>query len=94
MMRTTALKSAARTLQVLLHGYYAENGEYPKALTMESPEIAALRESGSFGGIVAAIDAYAATQDEFSLVITGKGSRERLRITQSTIEGIQPVGQP
>ena len=94
MMRTTALKSAARTLQVLLHGYYAENGEYPRTLTMESPEIAALRESGSFGGIVAAIDAYAATQDEFSLVITGKGSRERLRITQSAIEGIQPVGQP
>lgn len=94
MVRTTALQSAARTLQVLLHSYYAENGEYPKTLTLESPELATLRESGgSFDG-VAAIEAYTATQDEFSLVVVGKGSRERIRVTQRAIEANQPIGRP
>jgi hypothetical protein len=93
MMRTTAMKSAARSLQVLLHGYYAENGEFPRTLTLESPELASLRETGLFGGI-AAIHDYAATRDEFSLVLTGKNPSERFRITQSTIEGIQASGQP
>jgi hypothetical protein len=94
MVRTTALKSAARSLQVLLHGYYAENGEYPKTLTMESPEIATLRESGGLFDGIAAIDDYKATRDEFSFVLTGKGSREQYRITQSTVEGIQPAARP
>lgn len=94
MVRTTALRSAARTLQVFLHGYYAENGEYPKALTMESPEIATLRESGGLLDVIAAIEAYTATRDEFSFVITGKGSREQYRVTQRTVEGIQPAGRP
>lgn len=94
MMRTTSLGSAARTLQVFLHGYYAEQGEYPKALTLQSPEIASLRDGGAFGGIVSAIEDYTATPDAFSLVITGKGSRERIRITQTGIEEVSSVGRP
>jgi hypothetical protein len=69
-------------------------GEYPKALTLQSPEIASLRDGGAFGGIVSAIEDYTATPDAFSLVITGKGSRERIRITQTGIEEVSSVGRP
>ena len=35
MTRTTALQSAARTLQVFLHSYYADNGQYPDRLSLD-----------------------------------------------------------
>jgi hypothetical protein len=94
MTRMTSLRSAARSLQVFLHSYYAEQGQYPKALTLEGPEIASLRNSGSFSGIVSTIEDYATAQDGFSLVITGRDSRQRLRVTQSTIEEVRPAGRP
>jgi len=94
MTRMSALRSAARSLQVFLHSYYAEMGQYPQALTLEGPEIASLRQSGTFSGVVSTIEEYAATQDGFSLVVTGKDARERLRVTQSTIEEARTAGRP
>jgi hypothetical protein len=88
MMRTTALKSAARALQVFLHSSYAEEGQYPRALTLESPELASLRNSGAFGEWVGSIESYSATEDTFSLVLKGKDPRQRIRVTQSSVEEI------
>ena len=39
MTRTTALQSAARTLQVFLHSYYADNGRYPERLSLDDPAL-------------------------------------------------------
>jgi hypothetical protein len=86
MTRTTAIKSAARVLQVFLHAAYAENGQYPATLTLDSPELASLRGGGGLGDVVARIDDYRATADTFSLVLVGKDPRQRIRITQNGIE--------
>ena len=91
MASMASLKSAARSVQVLLHSYYAEEGQYPKVLTLESPELAHLRKSGSLGGIVSSIEDYATAQDGFSFVLMGKDPRQRVRVTQNTIEEIQPT---
>ena len=41
MMRTTALESSARTLQVFLHSQYADNGQFPERLSLDDPELLA-----------------------------------------------------
>ena len=94
MTRTTAMRSAARVLQVFLLASYVDNGQYPATLTLDSPEIASLRSGGPLGQVVASIDDYGATQDTFSLVLTGKDLRQRIRITQSAIEEIASPRQP
>jgi hypothetical protein len=94
MTRTTAMRSAARVLQVFLLASYVDNGQYPATLTLDSPEIASLRSGGPLGQVVASIDDYRATQDTFSLVLTGKDLRQRIRITQSAIEEIASPRQP
>lgn len=94
MTRTTALKSAARMLQVFLHSTYAEDGQYPSSLALDSPALASLRQSGPFLEVVGAIEGYMATPDEFSFVVVGKDPRQRMRVTQSTIEDIPPPGRP
>jgi hypothetical protein len=85
MTAAAAFQAAARSLQVLLHSAYAEEGRYPAALTLDSPMLAGLRDSGSFGG-VAAIEGYEARPDAFSFVLRGKDPRLRLRVTQSGID--------
>ena len=93
MTRTTAMQSAARALHVLLLSSYMDNGQYPAALTLDSPELAPLRDGGSLG-VVASIDDYRATQDTFSLILTGKDPRQRIRVTQTGIEDLSPQRQP
>jgi len=71
-----------------------DNGQYPAALTLDSTELASLRSGGPLLDVVASIDDYRATQDTFSLVLTGKDPRQRIRITQTGIEEIPPPRQP
>jgi hypothetical protein len=85
MTRVTALQSAARSIHVLLHSAYAEEGQYPAALTLESPALASLRDTGLLRG-VAAIESYTATADTFSFVLVGRDPRQRIRVTQRGIE--------
>jgi hypothetical protein len=85
MTRVTAFQSAARSIQVLLHSTYAEEGQYPAALTLDSPTLASLRGTGLLRG-VAAIEGYTATADSFSFVLVGQDLRQRIRVTQSGIE--------
>lgn len=85
MTRTTAFQSAARSIQVLLHSTYAEEGQYPAALTLDSPALASLRGTGLLRG-VAAIEGYTATADSFSFVLVGRDPRQRIRVTQNGIE--------
>jgi len=94
MTRTTAMKSAARALHVFLLSSYMDNGQYPAALTLDSPELASLRDGGSLGDVVASIDDYRATRDTFSLILVGKDPRQRIRVTQTGIEDLSPQRQP
>ena len=87
MTAAAAFQAAARSLQVLLHSVYAEEGQYPAALTLDSPVLAGLRDSGSFGR-VAAIEGYEASPDAFSFVLRGKDPSQRLRVTESSIEEV------
>lgn len=87
MVRTTAMKSAAHVVQVFLYSSYVDNGRYPATISLDSPELASLRSSGTLD-VVGSIDDYRATTDTFSLILTGKDPRQRIRITH---EGIQEV---
>lgn len=89
MARTTALRSSARTIQVSLFESYVETGHYPAALTLDSPELASLVTGRQLADVVASIDDYRGTRDTFSLILTGKDSGQRLRITESTIEDVR-----
>lgn len=93
MTRVTPFQSAARSLQVLLHGIYAEEGRYPGALTLDSPALAGLRGNSFFGG-VAAIEDYEAGPGAFSFVLRGKDPSQRLRVTESTIEEVGATTRP
>jgi hypothetical protein len=93
MTRVTPFQSAARSLQVLLHGIYAEDGRYPEALALDSPALAGLRSNRFFSG-VAAIEDYAAGPDAFSFVLRGKDPSQRLRVTESTIEESDATTRP
>jgi len=93
MTRASSFQSAARSVQVLLHSAYAEEGQYPGTLTVESALLADLRRTGLLNG-VAAIEGYAASPDGFSFVLLGKDPRQRLRVTQSTIEEVGPASLP
>jgi hypothetical protein len=88
MTRVTAMQSAARSIQVLLHSTYAEEGRYPAALTLDSPALASLRDTGLLRS-VAAIEGYTATADTFSFALVGRDPRQRIRVTQ---RGIEEVG--
>jgi hypothetical protein len=90
MTAAAAFQAAARSLQVLLHSVYAEEGRYPGALRLDSPALAGLRGSGSLDGI-AAIENYVAGPSTFSFVLRGKDPNLRLRVTQS---GIEAAGGP
>jgi hypothetical protein len=89
MTRATGLQSAARMIQVYLHSSYAENGQYPETLTLDSPDLASLRAGGGFGNALGSIEGYTATRDGFSLVVVGKDPRQRIRVTESRIEEIR-----
>lgn len=71
MTRTTALKSAARTIEVFLHGAYAENGQYPASLTLDSADLASLRATGVLN-VVGSLDDYHATPESFRSSSPGK----------------------
>ncbi len=88
MTRTSAFQSAARTLQVFLHGFYADNGAYPERLSLDLPELSQMRDAGALRAI-AAIESYAATTDTFSLIVVGHGG-ERLRLTQTGLGEVEP----
>ena len=89
MTRAAALQSAARMIQVYLQSAYADDGQYPANLSLDSPGLAPLRASGGFGDAVGSIDAYIASRDEFSLIVVGKDPRQRVRVTQSGIEELR-----
>jgi len=89
MTRVAALQSAARMIQVYLHSSYAEDGQYPETLTLDSPGLASLRAGGGFANALGSIEGYAATRDGFSLVVVGKDPRQRIRVTESRIEEIR-----
>ena len=89
MARVTALQSAARMIQVYLHSSYADNGQYPQTLTLDSSDLASLRASGELANALGSIEGYAATRDGFSLVVVGKDPRQRIRVTESRIEEIR-----
>lgn len=93
MTMTTALQSSARTLQVFLHSQYADNGQYPEHLTLEDPQLSQLLDLGALGAI-GALEDYKATPDTFSVVVVGKGTGQRLRITQRGIEQVPAAPQP
>jgi hypothetical protein len=93
MTRTTAFRSAARSIHVLLASTYAEEGQYPAGLTLDSPSLASLRDSGQLRS-VAAIEGYTATPDTFAFVLVGRDPRERLRVTQAGIEELGPSTRP
>ncbi len=89
MTRVAALQSAARMIQVYLHSSYADNGQYPEALTLDSPGLASLRAGGGIGNALGSIEGYTATRDGFSLVVVGKDPRQRIRVTESRLEEIR-----
>jgi len=89
MTRTTAMMSAARTLQVLLFESYIETGRYPAALTLDSPELASLGKGQPLADVVASIDDYRATEDAFSLILTGQDPSQRIRVTDRTVEAVR-----
>jgi hypothetical protein len=93
MTAAAAFQATARSLQVVLHSVYAEEGRYPEALTLDSPALAGLRGGGSFDR-VAAIEHYAAGPDTFSLVLRGKDPRLQLRVTQGSIDAVGAGGTP
>jgi len=86
MTRTTALQSAARMIQVALHGSFAEEGRYPESFDMASPVLVNLRATGVLGP-VARIDDYAVKGDEFSLIVSGADG-QRIRVTNA---GLDPI---
>lgn len=86
MTRVTALQSAARMIQVYLHSSYAEDGQFPEKLTIDSPGLASLRAAGGFANALGGIEAYTATRDGFSLVVVGKDPRQRIRVAARGIE--------
>lgn len=86
MTRTTALQSAARMIQVALHGSFAEEGRYPELLDMASPVLANLRATGVLSP-VARIDNYTSKGDEFSLIVSGADG-QRIRVTHT---GLEPI---
>jgi hypothetical protein len=83
--RTTAFRSAARAVHVLLFSIYAEEGRYPAELALDSPRLASLHQSGLLAS-VAAIEGYSAGSDTFTLVLVGRDPTERVRVTESGIE--------
>lgn len=92
MMRTTALQSAARSIHVLLHSTYAQEGQYPATLTLDSPTLASLRDTGLLRSVTT-IEGYTATPDTFSFVLVGQDPSQRIRVTQSGMEEPGP-GRP
>ncbi len=89
MTRTTALQSAARSIHVLLHSTYADEGQYPATLTLDSPALASLRDVGLLRSVTA-IEGYTATPDTFSFVLVGQDPSQRIRVTQSGMEDAGP----
>jgi hypothetical protein len=89
MTRVTALQSAARMIQVYLHSSYAEDGQFPETLTIDSPGLASLRAAGGFANVLGSIEGYTATRDGFSLVVVGKDPRQRIRVTERGIEEVR-----
>jgi hypothetical protein len=89
MTRVTALQSVARMIQVYLHSSYAEDGQFPEKLTIDSPGLASLRAAGGFANSLGSIEGYTATRDGFSLVVVGKDPRQRIRVTERGIEEVR-----
>jgi hypothetical protein len=93
MTRVTPFQTAARSLQLMLHSTYAEEGRFPATLSLDSPLLANLRGNNFFNG-VAAIEDYVAGPETFSFVLKGKDPRQRLRVTQSSIEEVGAPTRP
>jgi hypothetical protein len=93
MTMTTALQSSARALQVFLHSHYADMGQYPARLTLDDPALADLRDSGALDAI-SSLDDYQATQDTFSVIVTGADGRRRIRITNRGLEEVPALANP
>jgi hypothetical protein len=89
MTRTTALQSSARALHVFLLSSYADNGQYPQRFSLDGPDLAYLRDTGSLRAIDRLED-YRATPDTFSVTVVGKDG-QRLRVTNT---GVEPAPVP
>ena len=90
MVRTTALQSSARALHVFLLSYYMDYGQYPDRLSLDASELSFLRDSGSLGAI-GSLEHYEATRDTFSVVVTGRESTHRVRVTHRGIETLPAI---
>jgi len=89
MTRTTALRSAAKVLQTWLYSNYVDNGRFPERLTLDDPDLAPLRDTGTLD-VVAGFEDYRAADDTFSVLVVGR-SGERFRVTERVVE---PVPAP
>jgi hypothetical protein len=86
MTRTTALRSAARSIHEALISSFMEEGRYPEAFDLDSPVLASLRNTGLLR-TVSGITDYVVKGEEFSLIVTGQNG-ERMRITNT---GLDPL---
>lgn len=88
MTRTTALQSAARTVQVCLVSYYVEYGSYPERFTLDDPALEMARSTRTLDA-VARFEDYRGDTERFSLVVVGK-SGARFLVTDRTVEPAAP----
>jgi len=88
MTRTTALQSAARTVQVCLVSYYAEYGRYPERFTLDDPVLEMARATRTLD-VVARFEDYRADTETFSLIVVGR-SGARFLVTDRTVEPAAP----
>jgi hypothetical protein len=88
MTRTTALQSAARTVQVCLVSYFVEYGRYPERFTLEDPALEMARATRTVD-VVARFEDYRADPETFSLIVVGR-SGARFLVTDRTVEPAAP----
>jgi hypothetical protein len=88
MTRTTALQSAAKTVQVCLVSYYVEYGRYPERFTLDDPALEIARATRTLD-VVARFEDYRADTETFSLIVVGR-SGARFLVTDRTVEPAAP----
>ena len=88
MTKTTALQSAAKTVQVCLVSYCVEYGRYPERFTLDDPALEMARATRTLD-VVARLEDYRADTDTFSLIVVGR-SGARFLVTDRTVEPAAP----
>ncbi|MDA8139718.1 MAG: hypothetical protein M0036_13800, partial [Desulfobacteraceae bacterium] len=92
-IRKASLISAANIMRAHLSAYYANWGQYPNELNSHSLELISLHDNEIFNKAVSSIENYTSTHDDFSLILVGKDTSERIRLTQNGIAEITTPGR-